>query len=164
MEKADLTIVPSSTLLAAALQKMRDSGHAAVLAHMDGGLRIVTSDEVFGQLRRHRETPQTLAALSTSRWPSFLPPSAAEESWTRRPETTHGLSFALESGEGKYAILKIGQSSARVMTADPILAEAFNTRVSLCRCRLHPDSHVFQPDELVQPGKCNLDPSDVDCE
>jgi hypothetical protein len=163
MEKVQLTVVPATTSLAAALEVMRDSGHGALLVSLDSGATIVTAHDVFTQLRRNRELPQTLESLGVWKEPSFLPTRSLEDSWTRRPETTRGLSFALESGEGKYAILKMLEDRAVVISADPFLTESFSMRVSLCRCRTHPETHVFQPEELIHPGRCNLDPSEVDC-
>lgn len=163
VEKAELAVVAEATPLCELLQSMQNSGHAAALVQSARGLNIVTAGQVSAVMRRHKFEPKRAGDVESSLTPSFLPNRSAEDSWTRRPEATQGLSYALGIGQGKYAVLSASEDRALVLTADPLLTESFNVRISLCRCKLHPTTHVFQPQDLTSPGQCPLDESKVDC-
>jgi hypothetical protein len=163
MDKAELSIISDATPLGELLLAMQASGHAAALVQTAQGLRMLTADQAFRTLQRRGWAPTAARDVEALLPPTFLPPRSADADWIRRPEVSQGLAYALGSGEGKYAVLRATDRQALVMTADPLMAEAFNMRIALCRCKQHPQTHVFRPHELDPSGHCPLDDSAVDC-
>jgi hypothetical protein len=64
-----------------------------------------------------------------------------------------GHSFILRDFEGP---------AARVVTVSEQIAMRLRGAPTICRCRANAQ-HVWRSTQLVTPGRCNIDDSDVDC-
>ncbi len=162
MQEAQLAMVPSTASLPQVLEHMQKSGHAAVIVRRDHGFTWVSADQVLRTLRS-KQNAQTVGDIESMERPALLPRSDEAAGWTGRLGVRRGLLAALGTGEGKYAILDVNEDRATVATSAKRLADAFNYRLTLCRCTLHPETHVWQQSELRQSGKCNLDGAPVNC-
>ena len=162
MHQAELALVQGMEPVGHVLERMQRSGHGAIVVSMGSELSIVTVEEVLQLLRD--QGPEARAELIRSMdKPLLVSRSTESADWMTRPDIRRGLFAALETGSSKHAILSVDSERALVATSDESLGRSFNMRIVVCRCANEPSRHVFQPHELLTPGKCNLDDAKVDC-
>ena len=162
MYQAELAVVPGTESLGQVLEGMQRSGHSAVVVSTNDEFTIVTADELLRRLREEGPDARASTIVAMEK-PLLVSRSTEAADWMTRPDIRRGLSAALESGASKHAILSIEGKRAVVATPDQTLARTFNVRVVVCRCKLEPKKHVWQPHELDSPNVCNLDDAEVDC-
>jgi hypothetical protein len=159
---ATLSVIPEKDSLAEALRIMQESGHSAVVVRRLSEFSIVTASDILAQLRQERP-PLTMKSVGLTRQHQMAAALAGVGAGLAAPDAHLALGAAVSAGESDQILLEVGTDNATVGTEDPLLASCFEAALVLCRCRTHPETHVWQPGELIDPTKCNLDESHVDC-
>jgi len=162
---ANLALVASGTTFSDALQIMQRSGHSSIVVQTkNGGYLVLTDSQIFAALRQNsRDARQPISNASGGRGPTFIPAAPTLSRSGLASDYSGTFPYALDTSEGDYGVVAVRSDRATVVSTDPLISDSFYRQAAICRCRLHPDTHIFQPQELEKPGVCNLDPSAVDC-
>jgi hypothetical protein len=162
MDEIEVSLVPGDMPLEKAIDVLKESGRSALVAERSDGLALLTSGDMLQALRASRNPDRPVGELQPSATASQVTLPRNSEGILDSPIRRRGLEAAFASGGARYSLIRSG-TRARVITASDALAFTLSRSLIICRCKLDPRHHVFEPEDLTVPGKCNFDGQAVNC-
>jgi hypothetical protein len=160
MDQVELRVVKSDTKLKSALTLMQANHRGAVIIEQGRKPIVITRQDVAQELRR-RNQDVTLAEIEPRDPTVDASIDFAMQSF-EHPATRSALQAALANRNALYAIISITASSARIVTISERIADSLKQSFTICTCRKD-DTHVWFPQDLTDPNKCEIDGEPVDC-
>ena len=160
MGELELPVVQSEDKLLDVLQVMQTEGVSGVVLRRSGGPAVVRVRELLEALRTLGNVK--IGAIPARATSLHIPVPNVGALVLTNPTLSQLFAGVFSASDVDFAIASISGGRAKVVTSHERWRGIIAARATLCRCETD-DTHVFEPDELFTPGKCNDDPSKVDC-
>ena len=155
--EVDLPILDADATIESAFEAMRGRGRSGVVVERDGARVLITADELIVHMREQGDVH--LLDIKPRRHGVEAPDAGAfaivraVRAEAKQHLGAHGTDYLIGVAE---------DGSARVLTAHEHFAFELSQPLTLCRCQVNA-THVYRPQQLKVPGRCNRDGAQVDC-